>query len=113
MEAVRGDAHGGLGATAAHDESRGVQVDETLIAEGSGPIDDQFQVAPEGKRPAAAETDSAGTHVMNRTDSPTGRGSLGGEAKVNGVSQRKTPLPTPLGQRIHTVLDGSLCDRLR
>ena len=77
LEAVRGDAHGGLGSAAAHDKSGGMQADETVIAEAGGPIDDQFQVAPEGKRPTAAETDSAGTHVLNRTDSPTGRGLLG------------------------------------
>src|ERR1035441_8430614 len=75
VEAVRGDAYGGFGVAAAHHKSRGMQADETAIAE-AGPIDDQFQVAPEGKRPAAAETDSAGTHVLNRTDSPTGRGLL-------------------------------------
>ena len=113
LEAVRGDAYGGFGSAATHDESRGVQADETLIVEGGGPIDNQFQVAPEGKRPAAAETDSAGTHVLNRTDSPTGRGSLSREAETNGVSQHKTPFFTPLRHWLHIRLDASLCERLR
>src|ERR1039458_6341639 len=52
VESVRGDAYGSLGAAAAHHKSRGMQADETLIVEGRRPIDDQFQVTPEGRRPA-------------------------------------------------------------
>ena len=113
VEAVRGDAYGGFGSAAAHDKSRGMQADKTLIVEGSWPIQDQFQVTPDRKRPAAAETDSAGTHVLNRTDSPTGRVSLSREAETNGVSQHKTLLFAPLRYSLHIRVDASLCERLR
>jgi hypothetical protein len=113
VEAVRGDAYGGFGSAAAHDKSRGMQADNTLIVEGRWPIHDQLQVPPEGKRPAAAETDSTGTHVLNRADSPTGRGSLSREAETNSVSQHKTPLFAPFRYWLHIRLDAPLCERLR
>jgi hypothetical protein len=98
-EVVRTDPQGGLATATAHDEARGMQVDGILTVLIRGPIDDEFQVASHRKRTAAAQTDSARTHVLNGTDTPTGRGSLEGQSKMDRQIQFKTPFGTAFDVR--------------
>src|SRR5664280_3524094 len=94
-EAVPSDLYRGLGGAAAHDKARGMKLRQAWSAAGGGPGDVQFQVATHGKRPATLETDSVGTHVMNRAGIPMGSGPLAGQAKLNRERQAKPSPGTP------------------
>jgi len=69
-------------AAAAEYEAAGMQADRIFSLLGGGPFHDQLKASADRKFPAAAEVDTTGANVMNRTDSPTGSVPFGGQAKM-------------------------------